>query len=138
MESVPAVPRYDAGIAALSCVDEMKLVEIPCAPMAADEDAMKLVPVIAICVSTFETGSCVGDTDVVVGTGFGVAGVTVNVMLALVPPPGAGETMDNWCVPAATRVLAGIDALNCVAPMNVVVSGVPSHSACELGTRPVP
>ena len=55
---------------------------------------MKFVPVIAICPSD-EIGSCGGDTDVIVGSGFAGAGVTVNVMLALVPPSGAGEVTET-------------------------------------------
>src|SRR5262245_28999728 len=106
--------------------------------MTADDDGMKSVPPIAIWVSPGESGSCVGETEVIVGTGLGGLGVTVNATLALVPPPGVGEVTETWCAPAATSALAGIEAASCVAPTNVVASGMPSQSACEAGMKSVP
>src|SRR4051812_32689270 len=43
--SVPADARYDAGIVAVSCVAETNSVGIPCASIAAEDDARKLDPV---------------------------------------------------------------------------------------------
>jgi len=138
MPSVPAVARYDAGMFALSCVGETYFVGIPCEPITTDDDGMKFVPTTAICMSTGEIGSCVGATDRMVGTGFDVAAVTVNAMLPLVPPPGAGELTETWCVPAFASALAGIDAARCVVSMNVVASAAPSQSACDAGTNSEP
>src|SRR5262245_34726733 len=106
--------------------------------MTAEDDAMKFVPTIAISVSTEVVGSCVGERDVIVGTGFSVVGVTVNVTPALVPPPGVGEETATLCVPTLARSTAGITAPSWVEPMNVVVRGKPSQSACDEGTKPEP
>jgi hypothetical protein len=46
--------------------------------------------VIAIWVSTAETGTKVGSTLVIAGTGFWTTALTVKGSSALVPPPGAG------------------------------------------------
>src|SRR5262249_42812649 len=131
----PGAERYDAGTVAESSVAETKSVGMPCASIATDEDAMKLEPVIAICVSTDEIGNVVGVTVAKTGTGFWGTAMTVNVRLAVVPPPGAGDETAIACVPGLTMAAAGIDAARWLASTNVVARRLPSRSACDAGTK---
>lgn len=71
---------------------------------------------------------------VTAGTGF----VTVNVVAAEAPPPGAGFTTVIWGVPPLASSDADTLICNCVALIKVVVLLVPFHCTTEVETKPVP
>lgn len=55
-----------------------------------------------------------------------------------VPPPGAGVNTVMLNVPAVSKSLAGIDAVNCVALIYVVVRVEPANRTTEVDTKSVP
>jgi len=68
----------------------------------------------------------------------GPALLTLNAELPEVPPPGAGVDTVTWAVPGVATSVAGMAALNCVAPTNVVVRADPFQLTTELLTNPLP
>ena len=62
----------------------------------------------------------------------------VNICKADVPPPGVGVTTLICALPPAAISLAGIAAVSCVAPINVVGRSAPFQRTFELGAKLVP
>ena len=54
------------------------------------------------------------------------------ITLSEVPPPGVGLKTVTLEVPALTKSVAGIVALNCVAFINVVARSVPFHRTFDV------
>ena len=69
----------------------------------------------------------------------GLAKVTANVLLADVPPPGAGVETTTGKVPLAATSLAGMLARSRLGPLTyVVVRADPFQSTTDEGTKPLP
>jgi hypothetical protein len=111
--SVAACTRLAAGIVAVNCVEETKLVEsaVPFRVML-DEDR-KLVPVTATRVFGAPAATTDGDTEVTLGTGFEIGDVG-GVELEL-PPPHAAKRSSNGVMMRETnsaKCLPGVTILS--------------------------
>src|SRR5712664_2289761 len=138
-DAVPAVARSVTRMDAVNCDAETNIV-VRLAPFhrTTDKPATKFVPFTVNVNAAPPTVADVGLRLVVVGTGFGDAEI-VNVWAFEVPPPGAGLNTVTDAVPAVTRSVAGMDAVNCDAETNIVVRLAPFHRTTdEPATKFVP
>jgi hypothetical protein len=126
-----------AGIDAVNWVAEIYVV-VRSAPFhRTTEFVTKLVPFTVKVNAAPPAVAELGESPLVVGTGL-LAGLIVNVCTLEVPPPGAGLNTVTWAVPAAAISVAGIDAVNWVAEIYVVVRSAPFHRTTEFVTKLVP
>src|SRR5882762_5707566 len=97
----------------------------------------KFVPITANVKACAPTGAQLGSRELIVGTGFVPLGMSKFTGFE-VPPPGAGLFTVTAAVPAEAMAAAGIAAVSCVEPTNVVVRAVPAKLTTEAETKFVP
>ena len=93
--------------------------------------SITLQPFTSIILVNAPTVTLAGDIELVAGTGFVEILMIVNVNEGDVPPAGAALNTVTAAVPAVAIRLPGINAVNCVAFTNVVVSAVPFQLITE-------
>jgi hypothetical protein len=131
---LPAEATSPAGIAAVSWVELTKVV-VREEPLTWTTDpATKPEPLTVSVKAPLPAVTLAGDTLVSDGAGL----FTVNVKVALVPPPGVGvkTVIDN--VPAEAMSDAGIVAASCVLLTKVVVRFAPLTRTTEAETKLLP
>jgi hypothetical protein len=133
---VPAVAMSAAVIAAVNCV-ALTYVVVRLDPFHfTTEPLMNPVPVTVKVSAAVPAVAFVGDSVLIVGSGF--AALMVNAAVPDVPPPGAGLVTVTCPVPAAAMSAAVIAAVNCVALTYVVVRLDPFQFTTEPLMNPVP
>ena len=137
LDAEPAVARSAARIVACSWVALTNVVARGLPFQSTAEAATKLVPFTVRVRPPVPALASLGDSELIVGTGFGGM-LIVNVSALEVPPPGLGEKTRTAAVPAIARSAAVIAARRRVALTNVVARALPFHCTTELATKLVP
>jgi hypothetical protein len=132
--NVPAVAISAAVMAAVTCV-ELTNVVVAAVPLNfTAEVETKPVPFTVSVNAAPPAVAPEGESDVIVGAGL----LTVKLLAAEVPPPGAAFVTVTGKVPAVAMAVAGIVAVTSVVLTNVVVAAVPLKLTAEPLTKPVP
>jgi hypothetical protein len=136
MAAVPLAATSLAGICAMRGLP-LIVVDRSFPFQRTTELGTKFVPITAKVKACTPTGAQLGSRELIVGTGFVPLG-TSKFTVFEVPPPGAGLFTVTAAVPAEAMVAAGIAAVSCVEPTNVVVRAVPAKLTTEAETKFVP
>ena len=134
---VPAVATSVAKIAAVNCVALMNVVTRALPAKFTTDVFTKFVPVTVNVNAAEPAVTPVGESEVIVGTGFDPA-VTLKFIELEVPPPGAGFVTVIAGVPAVATSAAKIAAVNCAALTNVVTRALPPKFTTEFEIKFVP
>lgn len=134
--AVPAFTTSVAGITAVTCVAETKVVTRSAPFQRMTAPLTKLLPLTASVNWLLPEAMELGARLVATGTGFG--GIIVKVADEVVPPPGSGLKTVTAAEPALRMSAAVIAACNCVALTNVVTRSVPFQRTMELLLKFVP
>ena len=132
--AVPAVATSLAGMAAVSCVLETKVVGRSLPFQRTTAPLTKFVPVMVRVNPPLPATVVDGLMAVIVGDGF----VMVKVAALDVPPPGVGLKTVTFAVPAVATSLAEMAASNRVLETKVVRRSLPFQRTTELVTKFVP
>jgi hypothetical protein len=96
--------------------------------LTTDEET-KFVPVTVTVKPALPAAATVGVIKVIVGSGFGL--LMLKFMGLDVPPVAPGLVTVTLAVPAVAMAAAGMEAVSCVALINIVASGVPPKLTTE-------
>ena len=132
---LPVVTKSDAGMTAVSWVDETKVVVRLLPAQRTTEVGIKLSP-FTVRVNWAElTRTADGERLLIEGMALPT---TVNGTVFEVPPPGVGFTTVMFRVPVVVRSDAGMTAVSWVDETKVVVRLLPAQRTTEVGTKSPP